>query len=77
MESLVSSWQAIGGIMETRVRKLETDVAVLESRVDTSEQEISTLRADIKALSSKMDKTQGVLLAAIALAQSIGILLGG
>jgi septal ring factor EnvC (AmiA/AmiB activator) len=63
--------------MEQRLRKVEKEVAVLESRVDTSEQEISTLRTDIKALSSKMDKTQGILLAAIALAQSIGILLGG
>ena len=63
--------------MEQRLRKVEKEVAVLESRVDTSEQENSTLRADIKALSSKMDKTQGILLAAIALAQSIGILLGG
>jgi hypothetical protein len=58
--------------MEQRVAKIETDVAVLGTRLDTAEAEITTIRSDIKALSSKMDKATGIVLIGIALAQVAG-----
>ena len=63
--------------MEQRVRKLETEVAVLGNRQDTSEAEIATIREDIRNLSAKMDKIQGVILVGVAVAQAIGIMFAG
>jgi len=63
--------------MEQRVRKLETEVAVLGNRQDTSEAEIATIREDIRNLSAKMDKIQGVILVGVAVAQAVGIMFAG
>ena len=57
--------------MEQRVRKLETDVAVLGQRMDTVETEISSIRDDIQLLKKELHKAQGVIVGSIILVQVI------
>lgn len=57
--------------MEQRVRKLETDVAVLGQRMDTVETEVSSIRDDIQLLKKELHKAQGVIVGSIILVQVI------
>ena len=57
--------------MEQRVRKLETDVAVLGQRMETVEVEVSSIRDDIQLLKKELHKAQGVIVGAIILVQVI------
>tara|TARA_A100001515_G_scaffold134275_2_gene124145 strand:- start:1193 stop:1384 length:192 start_codon:yes stop_codon:yes gene_type:complete len=61
--------------MEQRVRKLETDVAVLGQRVDTVEEEVSAIRQDIQGIKKELHKAQGVIVAAVVLVQAIALLM--
>ena len=61
--------------MEQRVRKLETDVAVLGQRTDTLEEEMSAVRQDIQGIKKELHKAQGVIVAAIVLVQAIALLM--
>jgi|TARA_B100000085_G_C18479109_1_gene486483 predicted nucleic acid-binding Zn-ribbon protein len=61
--------------MEQRVRKLETDVAVLGNRQDTAEAEISSIREDVKEIRSDIAKAQGLIIAVTVISQIIGILM--
>jgi len=61
--------------MEQRVRKLETDVAVLGQRVDTVEGEVSAIRQDIQGIKKELHKAQGVIVAAVVLVQAIALLM--
>tara|TARA_Y100001973_G_scaffold21175_1_gene31282 strand:- start:1374 stop:1565 length:192 start_codon:yes stop_codon:yes gene_type:complete len=63
--------------MEQRVRKLETDVAVLGQRTDTLETEVNVIRQELKAVRNDIAKAQGIIIAAVCIMQSIGILIGG
>jgi outer membrane murein-binding lipoprotein Lpp len=57
--------------VEQRVRKLETDVAVLGQRMDTVETEVSSIRDDIQLLKKELHKAQGVIVGSIILVQVI------
>tara|TARA_R100001086_G_scaffold248265_1_gene184731 strand:- start:2357 stop:2548 length:192 start_codon:yes stop_codon:yes gene_type:complete len=61
--------------MEQRVRKLETDVAVLGQRTDTLEEEVSAVRQDIQGIKKELHKAQGVIVAAVVLVQAIALLM--
>lgn len=61
--------------MEQRVRKLETDVAVLGQRIETVETEVSSIRDDIQLLKKELHKAQGVIIAAVVLVQALAILM--
>ncbi len=61
--------------MEHRVRKLETDVAVLGQRMETVEVEVSSIREDIQLLKKELHKAQGVIIAVIVLVQAIALLM--
>jgi hypothetical protein len=61
--------------MEHRVRKLETDVAVLGTRQDTAEAEISSMRDEVKIIRSDIAKAQGLIISVTVLMQIIGILM--
>ncbi len=61
--------------MEQRVRKLETDVAVLGQRIETVEPAVSSIRDDIQLLKKELHKAQGVIVAAIVLVQAIALLM--
>tara|TARA_R100000664_G_C2635592_1_gene63038 strand:+ start:173 stop:364 length:192 start_codon:yes stop_codon:yes gene_type:complete len=63
--------------MEQRVRKLETDVAVLGQRQDTVESEVSSIRADIQGIKKEIHKAQGLILATVVIMQCIAILMEG
>ena len=63
--------------MEQRVRKLETDVAVLGQRVDTTEAEVSSIREDIQGIKKEIHKAQGLILATIVIMQCIAIFMEG
>ena len=62
--------------MEQRVRKLETDVAVLGQRTDTLDGEVSAIRQDIQGIKKEIHKAQGLIIAAVVLVQAIAILMG-
>ena len=62
--------------MEQRVRKLETDVAVLGQRTDTLDGEVSAIRQDIQGIKKEIHKDQGLIIAAVVLVQAIAILMG-
>lgn len=61
--------------MEHRVRKLETDVAVLGQRMGTVEVEVSSIREDIQLLKKELHKAQGVIIAVIVLVQALALLM--
>ena len=61
--------------MEQRVRKLETDVAVLGQRTDTLEGEVSAIRGDIQSIKKEIHKAQGLIVAVVVLMQCIAIFL--
>lgn len=61
--------------MEHRVRKLETDVAVLGQRMETVEVEVSSIREDIQLLKKELHKAQGVIIAVIVLVQALALLM--
>ena len=61
--------------MEQRVRKLETDVAVLGQRMETVEVEVSSIREDIQLLKKELHKAQGIIIAVIVLVQAIALLM--
>ena len=61
--------------MEHRVRKLETDVAVLGQRMETVEVEVSSIREDIQLLKKELHKAQGIIIAVIVLVQAIALLM--
>lgn len=61
--------------MEHRVRKLETDVAVLGQRMGTVEIEVSSIREDIQLLKKELHKAQGVIIAVIVLVQALALLM--
>lgn len=63
--------------MEQRVRKLETDVAVLGQRADTTEAEVSSIREDIQGIKKEIHKAQGLILATIVVMQCIAIFMEG
>tara|TARA_R100000664_G_C2752388_1_gene139686 strand:+ start:1417 stop:1608 length:192 start_codon:yes stop_codon:yes gene_type:complete len=63
--------------MEQRVRKLETDVAVLGQRVDTTEIEVSAIRQDIQGIKASIHKAQGLILATVVIMQCIAIFMEG
>ena len=63
--------------MEQRVRKLETDVAVLGQRTDTLETEMSEIRQDIQDIKREIHKAQGLILATIVIVQCIAIFVEG
>tara|TARA_R100000234_G_scaffold67056_2_gene40938 strand:+ start:1662 stop:1853 length:192 start_codon:yes stop_codon:yes gene_type:complete len=63
--------------MEQRVRKLETDVAVLGQRTDTLETEVSSIRQDIQGIKKEIHKAQGLILATIVIMQCIAIFMEG
>tara|TARA_R100000234_G_scaffold114461_1_gene89662 strand:+ start:381 stop:572 length:192 start_codon:yes stop_codon:yes gene_type:complete len=63
--------------MEQRVRKLETDVAVLGQRTDTLETEMSAIRQDIQDIKREIHKAQGLILATIVIVQCIAIFVEG
>tara|TARA_R100000655_G_scaffold12254_7_gene28420 strand:+ start:20517 stop:20708 length:192 start_codon:yes stop_codon:yes gene_type:complete len=63
--------------MEQRVRKLETDVAVLGQRADTVEGEVSSIRQDIQGIKKEIHKAQGLILATIVIMQCIAIFMEG
>ena len=60
--------------MEQRVRKLETDVAVLCQRVDTVESEVSAIRQDIQGIKKEIHQARGLIIASIVLVQAIASL---
>ena len=60
--------------MEQRVRKLETDVAVLGQRVDTVESEVSAIRQDIQGIKKESHQARGLIIASIGLVQAIASL---
>ena len=60
--------------MEQRVRKLETDVAVLGQRVDTVESEVSAIRQDIQGIKKEIHPARGLSIASIVLVQAIASL---
>ncbi len=62
--------------MEQRVRKLETDVAVLGQRIETVETEVSSIRDDIQLLKKELHKAQGLIIGAIVLVQFISTYMG-
>ena len=61
--------------MEQRVRKLETDVAVLGQRMETVEVEVSSIREDIQLLKKELHKAQGIIIAVVVLVQAIALLM--
>ena len=61
--------------MEQRVRKLETDVAVLGNRQDTAEADIAIIKEDYKALSQQMSKNTGLILGGMTLLQALSYVL--
>jgi hypothetical protein len=61
--------------VEQRVRKLETDVAVLGQRMETVEVEVSSIREDIQLLKKELHKAQGIIIAVIVLVQAIALLM--
>ena len=63
--------------MEQRLRKLETDVAVLGQRADTVEGEVSSIRQDIQGIKKEIHKAQGLILATIVIMQCIAIFMEG
>ena len=60
--------------MEQRVRKLETDEAVLGQRVDTVESEVSAIRHDIQGIKKEIHQARGLIIASIVLVQAIASL---
>lgn len=63
--------------METRVRKLETEVAVLGNRADALEADVSMIKEAIEANTKKVARAEGLIIATVVIMQSIGIFLGG
>ena len=63
--------------MEQRVRQLETDVAVLGQRVDTTEAEVSAIRLDIQGIKKEIHNALGLILATIVIMQCIAIFMEG
>ena len=61
--------------MEQRVRKLETEVAVLGQRTDTGE--VSAIRQDIQGIKKEIHKAQGLILATVVIMQCIAIFMEG
>ena len=59
--------------MEQRVRKLETDVAVLGQRVDTVESEVSAIRQDIQGIKKQVATAQGLIMATVVIMQCLAI----
>ncbi len=63
--------------MEQRVRKLETDMAVLGQRMEHVENEMSSIRDDIQLLKKELHKAQGLIIGAIVLVQFISTYMAG
>tara|TARA_R100001443_G_scaffold18245_1_gene29097 strand:- start:13019 stop:13210 length:192 start_codon:yes stop_codon:yes gene_type:complete len=63
--------------MEQRVRKLETDVAVLEKRTDTLESEVAVIREEMDSVKQKIATAQGLIMATVVIMQCIGIFMEG
>tara|TARA_R100000005_G_C4847762_1_gene115789 strand:+ start:347 stop:541 length:195 start_codon:yes stop_codon:yes gene_type:complete len=64
-------------MMEQRVRKLETDMAVLGQRMEHVENEMSSIRDDIQLLKKELHKAQGLIIGAIVLVQFISTYMAG
>ena len=69
-----ANYQSRGWCVEQRVRKLETDVAVLGQRVDTVESEVSAIRQDIQGIKKEIHQARGLIIASIVLVQAIASL---
>ena len=61
--------------METRVRKLETEVAVLGNRRDTLEVEVSSIREDIQGINKQVATAQGLIIATVVIMQCLAFLM--
>tara|TARA_R100000664_G_C2722533_1_gene115557 strand:+ start:512 stop:703 length:192 start_codon:yes stop_codon:yes gene_type:complete len=61
--------------METRVRKLETEVAVLGNRQDTLEVEVTSIREDIQGINKQIATAQGLIIATVVIMQCIAFLM--
>ena len=59
--------------METRVRKLETEVAVLGNRQDTLEVEVMSIREDIQGIKKQVATAQGLIMATGVIMQCLAI----
>jgi len=62
--------------METRVRKLETEVAVLGNRQDTLEVEVSSLKEAIQNLNTQVATAKGLIIATVVIMECLAIFVG-
>ncbi len=63
--------------MEQRVRKLETDVAVLGNRTDTLEAEVAVIREELNGMRKQIATAQGLIMATVVICQCLGVLMAG